>query len=99
MNLFLDQKLAPIWDKVQHQVRLDLDDVRALYASSDLLGVGWMAKQVKEQRFGQQAFYVVNQKLEPTNVCVLSCKFCDFATKRNQPNAYEMSIQDMIDRC
>ena len=99
MTLFLDSKLIPLWEKVQRKSRLDLDDVRTLYASPDVLGVGWMAKQVKEQRFGKQAFYVVNQKLEPTNICVLSCKFCDFATKRNRPNAYEMTIQEMIDRC
>jgi aminodeoxyfutalosine synthase len=96
---FLDSKLQPIWNKVQAQNRLDLDDVRTLYASPDVLGVGWMAKQEKERRWGKQAFYVLNQKLEPTNVCVLSCKFCDFATKRHQPNAYEMTIEEMVQKC
>ena len=70
-----------------------------LYASPDVIGVGWMAKQVKEARYGKKAFYVLNQKLEPTNVCVLSCKFCDFATKRNQPNAYEMTVEEMVQKC
>jgi aminodeoxyfutalosine synthase len=96
---FSDQKLEPVWKKVEAQKRLDLDDVRVLYASPDVLGVGWMAKQVKERRWGKQAFYVLNQKLEPTNICVLSCKFCDFATKRNQPNAYEMTIEEMVKKC
>jgi len=96
---FLDDRLIPIWKKVQTKARLDLDDVRTLYSSSDLIGVGWMAKQVKEARYGKKAFYVLNQKLEPTNVCVLSCKFCDFATKRGQPNAYEMTIAEMVAKC
>src|SRR5262245_22319438 len=96
---FLDKNLNAVWVKVDAQQRLNLDDVRALYASPDILGVGWMAKQVKERRWGKQAFYVLNQKLEPTNICVLSCKFCDFATKRNRPNAYEMTIREMIGRC
>src|SRR5687768_6737281 len=96
---FTDQKLETIWQKVQNKVRLELADVRQLYASPDVLGLGWMAKQVKERRYGKQAFYVVNQKREPTNICVLSCKFCDFATKRNQPNAYEMTIEEMIAKC
>jgi aminodeoxyfutalosine synthase len=96
---FADKNLDLLWRKVQDRKRLDLNDVRTLYTSPDVLSVGWMAKQVKEQRYGKQAFYVVNQKLEPTNVCVLSCKFCDFATKRNQPNAYEMSIEEMIQKC
>src|SRR5215203_2779370 len=96
---FLDNNLNAVWDKVQAEDRLDLSDVRCLYASPDVLGVGWMAKQVKERRWGKQAFYVLNQKLEPTNICVLSCKFCDFATKRGEANAYEMTIEAMVQKC
>jgi len=96
---FLDNALSPIWSKVQSGTRLNMEDARTLYATTDLLGLGWMAKQVKEKRWGKKAFYVLNQKLEPTNVCVLSCKFCDFATKRSKPNAYEMTIEDMVARC
>jgi aminodeoxyfutalosine synthase len=96
---FLDRTLFSVWGKVADSRRLDLDDVRILQASPDVIGVGWMAKQVKEARYGKKAFYVLNQKLEPTNVCVLSCKFCDFATKRGQPNAYEMTISDMVEKC
>src|SRR5882757_6508839 len=96
---FLDRTLFPIWEKVKASHRLNLDDVRTLYASSDVIGIGWMAKQVKEARYGKKAFFVLNQKLEPTNVCVLSCKFCDFATKRGQPNAYEMTIEEMVEKC
>lgn len=91
--------LKAIWEKIQRQKRLDLGDVRALYVSPDVLEIGWMAKQVKERRWGKQAFYVLNQKLEPTNICVLSCKFCDFATKRNQPHAYEMTLDEMVQKC
>jgi aminodeoxyfutalosine synthase len=96
---FLDPALSPIWEKAMRGARLDLEDVRRLYASPDVLGIGWMANQMKRRRWGSQAFYVLNQKLEPTNVCVLSCKFCDFATKRGQPNAYEMTIDEMVRRC
>jgi aminodeoxyfutalosine synthase len=97
--LFVDARLHAIWDKLLDGLRLTLEDVRILYASPDLLGVGWMAKQVKERRYGKQAFYVLNRKLEPTNICVLSCKFCDFAAKRGQPSAYEMTIDQMVESC
>jgi len=39
---------------------------------------------------------VLNQKIEHTNICVLSCKFCDFATKKDRPNAYEMSTEEIL---
>lgn len=96
---FVDENLYSVWKKVESSQRLDLEDVRLLYGTADVIGVGWMAKQVKESRFGKKAFYVLNQKLEPTNICVLSCKFCDFATKRGQPNAYEMTIEEMVQKC
>lgn len=96
---FSDPNLEPIWTRIQAGERLDVDHVRTLYASPDVVGVGWMAEQVKEKRFGKQAFFVLNQKLEPTNVCVLSCKFCDFATKRRRPNAYELTLEKMVRRC
>lgn len=76
-----------------------MEDARTLYATNDLLSLGWMASQVKEARYGKQAFFVLNRKLEPTNICVLSCKFCDFATKRGKPDAYEMTIEEMIAKC
>src|SRR5690349_12544228 len=98
-KFFIDSHLAPIWAKVSEGIRLDLDDVRTLYASPDVLGVGWMAKQVKQQRYGRDAYYVLNQKLEPTNVCVLSCKFCDFASKKGRPNAYAMTVDEMVQKC
>ncbi len=99
MTAFLDDQLNLIWAKMMQGQRLNINDVRVLYASPDLIGVGWMAKRAKEKRYGKKAFYVLNQKLEPTNVCVLSCKFCDFASKRGQPNAYEMTIEEMVRKC
>jgi aminodeoxyfutalosine synthase len=41
---------------------------------------------------------VINQQINPSNVCVLSCRFCDFATKRTRPNAYEMTIEEIVQK-
>src|SRR5438067_2364749 len=98
-NLLIDSKLVPIWEKVSQGTRLGLDDVRTLYASPAILGVGWMAKQVKEKRHGKRAYFVLNQKIEPTNLCVLSCKFCDFATKKGRTNAYAMTVDEILEKC
>jgi aminodeoxyfutalosine synthase len=69
-----------------------------LFESRDLLGVGWMADQARRRRHGNRATFVFNRQINPTNICVLSCKFCDFATKEGQPNAYAMSEKDILDR-
>ncbi|MBL0058009.1 MAG: CofH family radical SAM protein [Elusimicrobia bacterium] len=96
--IFTDERLPILWEKVQRGNRLDLEDGRVLFASPDLLGVGWMADQVRKKRHGQRATFVFNRQINPTNICVLSCKFCDYATKEGKPNAYVLSEKDILDR-
>lgn len=96
--IFNDKGLPAIWEKVERGERLSLDDGRRLYASDDLLGVGWMADQVRQRRHGRRSTFVFNRQINPTNICVLSCKFCDYATKEGKPNAYVLSEKDILDR-
>lgn len=95
---FDDAALTPLWEKVFRGERLSFADGLALYKSPDLLGVGRMADHVKRARHGDRATFVVNRQINPTNVCVLSCKFCDYATKENRPNAYVLTEKDVVGR-
>lgn len=93
---FRDKELIPIWDKIQQGERLTLQDGVRLFQSQDIISLGKMAHFVQQQRSGDAVYYVLNQKIEPTNICVLSCKFCDFATKAGRPDAYEMTIHEIL---
>ncbi len=93
---FRDDRLVPIWDKVLRGDRLSLEDGLALYATRDLLSLGKMAHFVQRQKSGDAVYFVLNQKIEHTNICVLSCKFCDFATKKGRPDAYEMTTEQIL---
>jgi len=93
---FRDSSLIPIWNKVRSGERLLLEDGLALYATHDLIGLGKMADEVSKAKSGDSVYFVLNQKFEPTNICVLSCKFCDFAVKQGSPEAYEQSIDEML---
>lgn len=95
---FRDQALLPIWEKVKAGERLTLEDGLTLFNSPDLIGVGRMANEVARAKSGDSVYFVLNRKLEPTNVCVLSCKFCDFAVKAGADDAYEMTIDDMLSK-
>ncbi|HLX13049.1 MAG TPA: aminofutalosine synthase MqnE [Bacteroidota bacterium] len=95
---FRDNDLNPIWDKVRTGERLTLADGLTLYNTPDLIGVGKMAHWLKQQKSGDAVYFVLNRKIEPTNICVLSCKFCDFATKPGLPDAYEMSIPEILSK-
>ena len=93
---FLDTSLIPIWQKVQRGERLSFEDGLTLFKTSDVISLGKMAHFVQKERSGDAVYFVLNQKIEPTNICVLACKFCDFATKAGRPDAYEMTIHEIL---
>jgi aminodeoxyfutalosine synthase len=93
---FRDRRLTPIWDKIQDGARLSLDEGLVLFRTSDLIALGKMASFVQRKKSGDAVYFVLNQKIEHTNICVLSCKFCDFAVKKGDADAYEMTTQDIL---
>ena len=96
---FQDQALIPIWEKVLQNKRLDLEDGVAILNTWDVVALGRMADHVKRTKSGDYVYFVINRQLNPTNVCVLDCKFCDFAAKPKDPHAYEMSMDEVLSRC
>jgi aminodeoxyfutalosine synthase len=93
-----DPTLERIAAKLEDGERLDREDGLAVLASSDLIGVGRLANAVKEARSGPYAFFVLNRQINPTNVCVISCKFCDFAAKAGDDDAYEMTMDEILEK-
>ncbi len=90
-----DSRLKPIFEKVESGVRLSYDDGLALYRSSDLLAVGYMANIVRERLNGNVTYFNVNRHINPTDVCVASCRLCAFGKKAKDPNAYTMSLEQV----
>ncbi len=93
-----DASLKPIANKVLAGERLSFDDGVALYKTSDLLAVGWLANYVREKRHGNVAYYNVNRHINPTNVCVAHCKLCAFGRDPGAPGAYTYSLEEMYER-
>ncbi len=96
--IFDDPRLLPIRDKVEAGQRLSFEDGVTLYRSPDLLGVGWMANQVRERLHGNKTYFNVNRHINPTDVCVASCKLCAFGKKKKDPKAYTMSLEEIWHR-
>jgi aminodeoxyfutalosine synthase len=89
-----DARLGPIHDKVLAGARLDFDDALALYASRDVLAVGWLANWVRERMHGDLAYFNVNRHINPTNVCVAACRLCAFGRRTDAPGAYTMALEE-----
>ena len=92
-----DKRLFSIWDKVQSGERLSTSEGVTLLETDDLAGVGRMADFAKKRVTGDKVYFVLNRHVNPTNICVLSCKFCDFAKKPGDKDAYEMSIDEILE--
>ena len=92
----MDQDLIPVWEKVLAEEPLSLEDGMRLFETNDLPAVGRMADHVKSRLEGDRVFFVLNRQINPTNICVLSCTFCDFAKKVGDPGAYEMGMEEIL---
>ena len=42
--------------------------------------------------------YVVNRNINFTNVCYVGCRFCAFAQRRTDADAYSLSLDQVADR-
>ncbi|MFL5475649.1 MAG: aminofutalosine synthase MqnE [Gemmatimonadales bacterium] len=93
-----DPLLRPIAEKVMAGGRLDRDDGLALYATSDLLGLGFLADFTNRLRNGDRVFFSANQHINPTNVCILrnTCSFCSFARMPKEEGAYTRSLEEVF---
>ena len=89
-----DPRLEPIAEKVMNGQRLHIDDGMVLYASSDILAVGWLANHVRERLHGDVTYFNVNRHINPTNVCVASCRLCAFGRKKGDPKGYTMALEE-----
>ena len=92
---FEDRRLTPILDKTLAGQRLSFEDGLALYRSPDLLALGYMANIIRERMHGHVTYFNVNRHINPTDVCVASCRLCAFGKRAKDPKAYTMSLDQV----
>src|SRR5271166_4370764 len=91
-----DAALAPIAEKVLAGGRLTFQEGVTLYHSHDLLALGYLAHHVRVRMHGMRTYFNVNRHINPTNVCVASCKLCAFGRKPGGPGAYTMALEEAL---
>ena len=90
-----DPALAPIAEKVHAGTRLSAEDGMVLLETRDLHRLGELANHVRRSKHGDAAYYNVNRHMNYSNLCILSCKFCEFHRKPGQDGAYEYSLDEI----
>ncbi|MER7501265.1 bifunctional FO biosynthesis protein CofGH [Nonomuraea pusilla] len=64
-------------------------------ALDELAGI---ADELRRQAVGDDVTYVVNRNINFTNVCYTGCRFCAFAQRRTDADAYTLSLEQVADR-
>ncbi len=90
--------IREIGKKVESGVRLDGDDAMALFASDDIFTIGELASTASARHNSGKVYYVRNIHVNPTNICVNRCRFCAFSRSRGEEGAYELSIEEVLER-
>ncbi len=98
INQTKDNDLRLIAQKVIEQKRISEEDCMYLFEKADLPFVGFLANHIREQLHGDNTFFNRNFHIEPTNVCVFSCKFCSYSRLyAHKEEGWELSIDQMVD--
>jgi aminodeoxyfutalosine synthase len=89
----LDPAIESIREKVLAGQRLTLEDGAVLYETRDIWSVLELAKMVRDRMHPSVAYYNINRHLNYSNVCALSCKFCEFARKQGDEGEYTRDLE------
>ncbi len=87
--------LGDIERKVAAGERLDANDARTLFATRDVWTLARLANDVRRGLHGDVAYYNVNRHFNYSNICALSCGFCDFYRKKDQDGAYTYGLDEI----
>jgi FO synthase len=57
-----------------------------------------VADDLRREAVGDVVTYVVNRNINFTNVCYVGCRFCAFAQREVDPEAYTLTLEEVADR-
>ena len=93
-----DSSLKNIAGKVKEGIRISDEECVTLFEKGSLAFVGTLANFIREKLHGDKTYFNRNFHIEPTNVCVFSCKFCSYSKLyANKEEGWELSIDQMLD--
>ena len=95
----LSSELRKIAQKVQQNERITEGEGLHLYEHAPLAYVGALANYVRERKNGDKTYFNRNFHIEPTNLCIYTCKFCSYSRliKQRGETSWEYTMEDMLD--
>jgi aminodeoxyfutalosine synthase len=92
-----EKALRSIGEKIIHKERITEEEGVLLFEKGSLPFVGALANHVRERLHGNKTYFNRNFHIEPTNVCVFSCKFCSYSRLyAHREEGWELTTDDML---
>lgn len=63
-----------------------------------LEAVAALADSLRRDVVGEDVTYVVNRNINFTNICYTGCRFCAFAQRKGDADAFSLSVHEVADR-
>ena len=80
---------------------LSTDQALALMTAEEgpaLEAVCALADELRRDAVGDEVTYVVNRNINFTNICYTGCRFCAFAQRKTDADAYSLSLDEIAAR-
>ena len=77
------------------------DDEYLALACADgpaLEAVAALADSLRQDAVGDEVTFVVNRNINFTNICYTGCRFCAFAQRKGDADAFSLSVAEVADR-
>lgn len=98
-NKLTDINLKSIVEKIIDGQRITTADGLLLFQKGTVGFLGTLANFIREQKNGHKTYYNHNFHIEPTNVCVFTCKFCSYSRLyKNKEEGWELSKEQILER-
>ena len=87
-----------IAEKIKNNERISDEDGLLLFEKASLGLVATFANYIREKKHGDLTYFNRNFHIEPTNICVFSCKFCSYSrVYAHRDEGWQLSMEQMMD--
>src|SRR5664279_794387 len=91
-------QFTKIAEKIVGGQRISDEDGLLLFEKASLGLAATFANYIREKKHGNITYFNRNFHIEPTNVCVFSCKFCSYSRLyAHRDEGWQLSMEQMMD--
>lgn len=96
-TVFIQEKEQTIASKVINGERISVEDGLFLFEQASIGYLGSLANYIREKKNQNFTYFNRNFHVEPTNVCIYTCKFCSYSRLiKQRSDGWELTHEDIM---